>query len=1148
MVAVDYESPMKMAMLVAKDATPDSSGKEILARYRELVAQKSAERLKMQSLSLREDSEDGSISMLDSIEEDGSDSSDSFTDTNSPKNDNSCSSDGVSLPLNQSNRRDDLAKACSDDLTNAMVAEATMLGQLAKQNIRQKFQQLQNKQHNNNKGTMSTSTSISSANVNNSYSTKKTTKTPSKFQVFQDETSHNQNNNVVSHNQGQQQQQKRSILQPKSNNVLTYTNNDHKMGSGIKTQKKSVLQPKSSNVMNHKNTNDQKTNKMAKHVHNMNTSITKEKMNTISKAQTVRTVKEQSTTRESTSSTSYSPIQRNETINNVTKTMDDPIEQMKLKGNQNSSPIKKTSPSSIHASPVSTTSECTTSTSSLPNMSRIEQDESIWAMVETGTGDVHQECQNNNNNNVSGNGDNLDTESKTCSRQKRSELKIDNEELISLGMNTTCASIESETNYRNNVHEEDLINYEAIKKANFTTSADAHDDTCHDTNYSIRTPVDSVQTFSIGGRSYSFETSNVFSSMFASPKGKNIQNQGSVSDSISGVETDKSMSGDTAIPDLTFNTNVGYNYLEDKVSPISKILVTGDASNGNDTSLGLSKSAAASLIERNKTLVKEVRFADQTCVELSERNLAMKRDGQRMQNELNQLKKEKHELHEKIVKTTYNSARVEESVNSLTKQKSEQKNHYESQIHQMDESLKEVKEQNAILMQRLASTQSTAEVSAASAAETYRKFCQDAEKKIEITQKQSDERLTLYNKEKEDKLKIEMERDELKLKCSQMEELIKGGDYSSKSELKTQQSSPQTNATPNKMSTNLAPSLKNQPIRTPTSTVLARTLESELQRAHDATERIMEAEMIISVTQSELQESARQLELAKAENEDLSVQIKVLKENVSSKFSEASEFESDSGVQFDTSLEESLGTNMSIEELVSKAFNEKLTVARTECEDYKRELDAILQEIKRVQGEGLNCSTSHDGSNNYEQTIPGLLQAVRELAQVCAKQAEEIIWLKCRSKEKKEEIQKLEKEVEKRNTNIETQNIVMIDLKNEITEINVCKTEKENEINILKSEMKADAQKYQKEFEKIDMELVDQQAHSDALMINLREQDEVCKNQLQEIKTMKVNMDSLNKKLQEKEAEIMSQEKRYKGIMTDVNELATKITQIKEEY
>jgi len=69
-------------------------------------------------------------------------------------------------------------------------------------------------------------------------------------------------------------------------------------------------------------------------------------------------------------------------------------------------------------------------------------------------------------------------------------------------------------------------------------------------------------------------------------------------------------------------------------------------------------------------------------------------------------------------------------------------------------------------------------------------------------------------------------------------------------------------------------------------------------------------------------------------------------------------------------------------------------------------LDQGRKKDKRLQGESFHSTTSQDGSN--EQTIPGLLQAVRELAQVCAKQADEINELKLKGEEKKNKNKELE--------------------------------------------------------------------------------------------------------------------------------------------
>ena len=288
----------------------------------------------------------------------------------------------------------------------------------------------------------------------------------------------------------------------------------------------------------------------------------------------------------------------------------------------------------------------------------------------------------------------------------------------------------------------------------------------------------------------------------------------------------------------------------------------------------------------------------------------------------------------------------------------------------------------------------------------------------------------MYNKEKNERIHVENEHGNMIRKCAELEKLIENWEMSNN--LVTKES------TPSKAADGAELSSTKEHNKTPTSSVLARTLEAELQRGHDATERILEAEMIISVTQSELQESSKQLNEAKLEIVRLNDRIHELTEEKMQHAATAVDEGTEPSVQIEdidshtTSCDNSSLETLSTDELVGKVLSQKLTHARSECEDYKRELEKILNEIKRVQGESFNSSstTSQDGSN--EQTVSGLLHAVRELAQVCAKQADEINCLKTKSEERKRHLEDCDGIIEEKNEQIEEQDEKIEDLKQKL--------------------------------------------------------------------------------------------------------------------
>ena len=675
--------------------------------------------------------------------------------------------------------------------------------------------------------------------------------------------------------------------------------------------------------------------------------------------------------------------------------------------------------------------------------------------VSKGSNENGRQSPSLKNNNV------MESKGDSCAEGKSNHGDIEREdgELLSVGA-TPSTSMNCEVS-NTVLHEDSLLNnFESsmnnrMKQASSGgENGNAIDDE-NTTTSSMATP-NSVQTFSINGRSYSLDlSSNLLKNMFGSPNG-GMSN---------GLSDGESLADRTMYNDVSMRSD---NYLNDSVSPTSKVIATGspDAIVANG---GISRSSAASLIERNKTLIKEVRFADQTCVELSERNESMKRDMTRMEGQLSEMKKDNEALHNTIINTKEQRAVAEESCSRMRNMLTEQKGFFEARMRAMEQALTESKEQNqslneklllndqrkmstekelvslqakyealqetsveakekvSTLMERLAATQSTAEVSAASAAESYREYCRKMENKIDRIEKLSEDRLEMFNIEKDARLKLERENDELMNKYSAMERTAESGGFS------MTYSTLEESRTPGKMIVSEAESSKREEkTRTPTSSVLARTLEAELRRGYDATERIMEAEMIINVTQSELQESSRQLELSKAEIVRLNKKLEELSGQQTLSYSACKP--SEPSIELDafgnTSDADSSYDTCSTNELVGMPLGQKLTHARNECEDYKRELESIVTHIKRLQGESFHSTTSQDGSN--EQTIPGLLQAVRELAQVCAKQADEINELKLKGEEKKNKNKELECIIAEKKEKLSKQDGLMKELQTEM--------------------------------------------------------------------------------------------------------------------
>ena len=92
------------------------------------------------------------------------------------------------------------------------------------------------------------------------------------------------------------------------------------------------------------------------------------------------------------------------------------------------------------------------------------------------------------------------------------------------------------------------------------------------------------------------------------------------------------------------------------------------------------RAATASLMERNETLVKEIRFADQTCVELSERNAALERDVQRLDAELEASRKAHEDLRERLEKSVTHTAKLEERASNNAQKLSHRQSPFDAKM------------------------------------------------------------------------------------------------------------------------------------------------------------------------------------------------------------------------------------------------------------------------------------------------------------------------------------------------------------------------------------------------------------------------------------------------------------------------------------
>ena len=260
----------------------------------------------------------------------------------------------------------------------------------------------------------------------------------------------------------------------------------------------------------------------------------------------------------------------------------------------------------------------------------------------------------------------------------------------------------------------------------------------------------------------------------------------------------------------------------------------------------------------------------------------MRQDIQRLEETIKDLKVENESLHEAVVPSSHHSAKMETSRDAAYLKMTEQKEHFldlKNQVESLTQKLEksqdekkvvemeiassigkyeillnnntETRDNNEGLIERLAASQSTSELATASA-ESFREFRSILGKKVEELQNLADERLTMLIKEQHERKIIE-------------EKLIKFEEKSSKiehddCEPKNVGQSANETITPQKYTND---SITHT--RTPTSTVLAKILQSELRRAHDVADRVVEAEKIINITQTKLKAVTQELHSSKAD-------------------------------------------------------------------------------------------------------------------------------------------------------------------------------------------------------------------------------------------------------------------------------------------
>ena len=254
------------------------------------------------------------------------------------------------------------------------------------------------------------------------------------------------------------------------------------------------------------------------------------------------------------------------------------------------------------------------------------------------------------------------------------------------------------------------------------------------------------------------------------------------------------------------------------------------------------REAMESLMERNKTLIKEIRFADQSCVEISERNANLEREVDRLSVALKAATEENGTLLERILKITERSAKAEERGQVLAKQLSVQQASFESQLSNLHSDF--VTSRSKMPQQNQAGVPK--EVNLIRDSEVYGTEAKD--------------RATCLLGKLE---RTEIERDALRLKCAELEaELMLIKEEIGSNERRTPQKPKLVNSS--------------APNQTPTSIILAKTLQSEIERGHSASDRAHEAEKQMISLQMSLRTSHKDASTA---NDKISALEKQLKAN-----------------------------------------------------------------------------------------------------------------------------------------------------------------------------------------------------------------------------------------------------------------------------
>jgi len=417
------------------------------------------------------------------------------------------------------------------------------------------------------------------------------------------------------------------------------------------------------------------------------------------------------------------------------------------------------------------------------------------------------------------------------------------------------------------------------------------------------------------------------------------------------------------------------------------------------------RAATASLMERNQTLVKEIRFADQTCVELSERNVVLQRDVVRLSESLEASEIEKKSLQEQLLESTKDTAKLTEREATYSQQISDQKRLHKAQlgtvetelasarlqISTLESALKESKEEKCGLVADVAAAKSKAAeyseqsvtkavVAQMATVETELSSARLQISTLESTLKESEEEKSLLVSDLavtqakvadvttyHEKLykKANEECDTWRVKCSELEAQV-----ALFSESTRERDASKDVKTPQKPAESESSSLS----RTPTSTVLAKTLQSQLERGNSVEDRACKAETTIVSLQMQLEASRAEAAEAREEANALRRQAKAVEydEGSSSSLVPAHSFLQDAENDADTT------DNIAQESVERKTEESKeMVTLRSQLHEALYDKKALLLEVStyktsveelEMQLETQQVLANQASSTNYDQS------------------------------------------------------------------------------------------------------------------------------------------------------------------------------------